>query len=190
MYRGTSAGAESFLTNALGHVTSFVDTGADERHDLLLQGVRRERQRRRPDSRTKRLPRPTGARRAGRPLPTHRRLQSCEREPALGRRPLVERESSARLRAASTSPLDQARLLASRPPVPPGATTPQYGPDVEVWARLSTLAGVNNQLRLYARLQMPGTSTYDGYMLRTNQTSGNRPDLARALRQRRVVNRL
>jgi fibronectin type 3 domain-containing protein len=46
----------------------------------------------------------------------------------------------------------------------------QFGPDVEVWARLSTLPGVNNQLRLYARLQMPGSSA--GYLLRTNQLSG------------------
>ena len=46
----------------------------------------------------------------------------------------------------------------------------QFGPDAEVWARLSTLAGVNNQVRLYARLQMPGAST--GYLLRTNELSG------------------
>ena len=37
----------------------------------------------------------------------------------------------------------------------------QFGPDVEVYARLSTLPGVNNQLRLYARLQIPGTPTTD-----------------------------
>ena len=43
----------------------------------------------------------------------------------------------------------------------------QFGPDVEVWARMTTLPGVNNQLRLYARLQ-----STTGYVLRTNQTSG------------------
>ena len=48
----------------------------------------------------------------------------------------------------------------------------QYGPDTEVWARLSVLPGDNNQLRLYARMQQPGTSTYDSYMLRTNQLPG------------------
>jgi fibronectin type III domain protein len=47
-----------------------------------------------------------------------------------------------------------------------------YGPDTEVWARISTLPGTNNQIRLYARLQQAGTSGYDGYMLRTNQLSG------------------
>ena len=45
----------------------------------------------------------------------------------------------------------------------------QFGPDVEVWTRLTTLPGVNNQLRLFARLQ-PASGA--GYLLRTNQTSG------------------
>ena len=48
----------------------------------------------------------------------------------------------------------------------------QYGPDVEVWARVSVLTGDNNHVRLLARLQGVGTSTYDGYMLRTNQLPG------------------
>jgi Fibronectin type III domain len=48
----------------------------------------------------------------------------------------------------------------------------QYGPDVEVWARLSVLPGDNNQLRLLARVQQPGTAGYDGYMLRPNQLPG------------------
>jgi Fibronectin type III domain len=46
----------------------------------------------------------------------------------------------------------------------------QVGPEAEVWARLTTLPGLNNHFRLYARLQMPGASA--GYMLRTNQLSG------------------
>ena len=48
----------------------------------------------------------------------------------------------------------------------------QYGPDTEVWTTVSTLAGVNNHIRLKARLQQVGTSGYDGYMLRTNELSG------------------
>ena len=48
----------------------------------------------------------------------------------------------------------------------------QYGPDTEVWGRLSVLPGDSNQLRLYARLSQPGTTGYDGYMLRTNQLAG------------------
>src|SRR5262249_8633507 len=47
-----------------------------------------------------------------------------------------------------------------------------YGPDVEVSAQVTTLPGNNNQFRLLARIQQPGTSGYDGYMLRTNQLSG------------------
>jgi len=50
--------------------------------------------------------------------------------------------------------------------------TALYGPDTEVWARISTLPGTGNQLRLYARLQQPGTSGFDGYMLRTLQQTG------------------
>ncbi len=48
----------------------------------------------------------------------------------------------------------------------------QYGPDVEVWSRISTLPGANNQLRLLARVQQVGTAGYDGYMLRPNQLAG------------------
>jgi hypothetical protein len=50
--------------------------------------------------------------------------------------------------------------------------SPTYGPDSEVWATVSTLPGTNNQIRLYARLQQPGSGTVDGYMLRTSQLSG------------------
>ena len=48
----------------------------------------------------------------------------------------------------------------------------QYGPDVEVWGRVSALPGAGNPFRLLARVQQPGTSTYDGYMLRPNQLAG------------------
>ena len=48
----------------------------------------------------------------------------------------------------------------------------QYGPDVEVYARVSALPGTNNQFRLLGRIQQAGTSTYDGYMLRTTQLTG------------------
>ena len=48
----------------------------------------------------------------------------------------------------------------------------QYGPDVEVWSRISTALGTNNQIRLLARLQAPGTAGYDGYMLRTTDLTG------------------
>ena len=47
-----------------------------------------------------------------------------------------------------------------------------FGPDTEVWARVTTLPGTNNQFRLYARLQQPGSPAQTGYMLRTNQLAG------------------
>ena len=49
----------------------------------------------------------------------------------------------------------------------------QYGPDTEVWTRVSTLPGSGNAVRLYARLREAGTvGGVDGYMLRTNELSG------------------
>jgi hypothetical protein len=47
-----------------------------------------------------------------------------------------------------------------------------YGPDTESWARMATLPGDGNAIRLYARLQSPGSSAVGGYMLRANQASG------------------
>ncbi|MGH3372784.1 MAG: fibronectin type III domain-containing protein, partial [Nocardioidaceae bacterium] len=47
-----------------------------------------------------------------------------------------------------------------------------YGPDVESWARISALPGAGNAVRLYARLQTPGSSAVDGYMLVYFQLSG------------------
>jgi chitodextrinase len=47
-----------------------------------------------------------------------------------------------------------------------------YGPSSEAWARIATLPGTGNAVRLYVRLQQAGGSGYDGYMLRTNQLAG------------------
>ncbi|MGH3126441.1 MAG: fibronectin type III domain-containing protein, partial [Gaiellaceae bacterium] len=51
-------------------------------------------------------------------------------------------------------------------------TNPAFGPDTEVWARVSTLPGNGNQFRLYARLQNAGLAAHSGYVLRTNQLAG------------------
>ncbi|MGH3136875.1 MAG: fibronectin type III domain-containing protein, partial [Gaiellaceae bacterium] len=48
----------------------------------------------------------------------------------------------------------------------------QFGPNAEAWAKISTLPGTGNAVRLYVRLQTPGSSAFDGYMLRTNQLAG------------------
>ena len=48
----------------------------------------------------------------------------------------------------------------------------QYGPDSEAWATITTLPGNGNSIRLYVRLQQPGSSAVDGYMLFFTQSSG------------------
>ena len=48
----------------------------------------------------------------------------------------------------------------------------QYGPGAEAWAKITTLPGNGNGVRLYVRLQQPGSSAADGYVLRWTQQSG------------------
>ena len=48
----------------------------------------------------------------------------------------------------------------------------QYGADAEAWAKVTTLPGAGNSIRLYVRLQQPGSTALTGYMLRTNQLAG------------------
>lgn len=43
----------------------------------------------------------------------------------------------------------------------------QYGPDAEVWTSITTRPGNGNAVRLYVRLQTPGSAAVDGYMLST-----------------------
>jgi len=50
--------------------------------------------------------------------------------------------------------------------------TPQYGPDSEAWATVTTLPGNGNVVRLKLRLQTPGSNAVDGYMLMYVQASG------------------
>jgi len=48
----------------------------------------------------------------------------------------------------------------------------QLGPDSEAFATIATLPGNGNSFRLYVRLQAPGSSAVDGYMLLFTQSSG------------------
>ena len=48
----------------------------------------------------------------------------------------------------------------------------QYSPDQEAWVTIAVKPGNGNAVRVYARLQAPGSSSYDGYMLRYQQNSG------------------
>ena len=108
-----------------------------QRHDLLLQGVRRERERRGPA--LERGLRHTGRpRRAGRARSRRRRLRPPQREPALGRRTLDER----RHRLGETGLyIDLNQLACSKTTTCTAwRNAAQYGPDVEVWARVATAA--------------------------------------------------
>ena len=81
VYRGTSPGSESFHAD-MRATDELRGHRAHERDDLLLQGVRRERERRGRALRTRpRRPRPTSWRRVD-PLPTVDSLQP-HREPAV-----------------------------------------------------------------------------------------------------------
>ena len=66
----------------------------------------------------------------------------------------------------------------------------QYGPDAESWARLSTLPGTGNAIRLYVRVQQPGSAAFDGYMLRTTQLAGTDQIFIDRIDNSAVVNRL
>lgn len=48
----------------------------------------------------------------------------------------------------------------------------RYGPDTEVTVTVDTKPGVGNVVRLYARLQTPGSASFDGYELRFLHNSG------------------
>ncbi len=48
----------------------------------------------------------------------------------------------------------------------------QYGADQEAWVAIAVKPGGDNAVRVYARLQAPGSSGYDGYMLRYQQNAG------------------
>ena len=76
----------------------YPDSGLDERHHLLLQGVRAQRQRREARSPTQASATPSGLVAPLEPLPTVDCLRPREREPALRRRALDERRSTARSR--------------------------------------------------------------------------------------------
>jgi RHS repeat-associated protein len=48
----------------------------------------------------------------------------------------------------------------------------RYGPDTEVVVTIATKPNAGNSVRLYARVQTPGSGSYDGYMVRYQENSG------------------
>ena len=149
--------------------TSYTDTSCGQRHDLLLQGVRGERGTARARRSNEALGDADRARRRRRRSLRRRQLQPRRTRPLsdAGRwtNGIV---GSARPGCTSPRTCSPAR---SRRLAPRGATTPSTGPTSRSGRGSRRCPGSNNQLRLYARLQQPG-STYDGYMLRTNQLAG------------------
>ena len=168
MYRGTSAGGETFY-QALGNVTSFDDTGLtngttyyyrvsaenDNGEGTLSSGV----------SAT-----PTALVAPVEPLPVVDAFDRGFENPLSD----AGRWSNGVSGSPETGLYVPSTWLACSKSTTCTSwrNATQYGPDVEVWARIGTLAGDNNHIRLKARLQGVGTSTYDGYMLRTNQLPG------------------
>ncbi len=183
--RSTAARAPDSLTpprQRAARQTTFLDTSARERHDLLLQGVRRERQRRR-RALERGLDDADRPRRPGRAAPDRRRLRPGQREPALGRRSAGRTGSSARRRRACTRPSNTVACSTTTTCTAWRNDCP-VRPRRRVWARLCDPAGNRQPLRLLRPPPAGRALGLDGYMLRTT-SSGNRPGPARAHRQRR-----
>ena len=118
-----------------------------ERHDrTTLQGVRSERGPTTGPLSNEATRRPRRARRPGGAAPDRRQLRPPNENPL----------SDAGRWTNGDQRLERDRPVHDRQPLACTKTTTctswrntaQYGPDIEVWARLSTLPGANNQLRL------------------------------------------
>ena len=104
VYRGTSsAGGEAFL-QSVGTSTSYIDTRLHERHDLLLQGVGRERRTAKEPLSNEACCDPRDLVPPAMPLPIVDNFNRAEREPALRRPDAGRTGSSARARPVCTSP--------------------------------------------------------------------------------------
>ena len=165
VYRGTAPNPTGLLTT-IPPGDELHRHECSQRDDLLLQGVRGQHAaaaRARSRTRRTRLRSPLSRRRLlGAPLDDFNRADETL-SPDIGRT-----RSSAGETGLNVSSNQLACSVATT--CTAWRNNPQFGPDAEVWARLPTLPGLDNLLRLYARLQMPGSAA--GYVLRTNQTSG------------------
>ena len=119
------------------------------------------------------------------PLPTLDNFDRAEREPALGRRRAGRTASSAAARDRSLHHLEHARLLevddlhrlAQHWPVRPRRRGRGRAS--------ATLPGTGNALRLYVRIQQPGSLGLRRIHAAHEPARGDRPGLPRADRQRR-----
>ena len=172
VYRGTSAGAETFLANA-GTSTTLRRHDCGQRDDLLLQGVRGERQRREPA-----LERGLGDadQRSCRRSSRFRRWTTstvANENPLSDAEPLDERRSPAR---RETGLFMSSNTLACSKTTTCTAwrNTTQYGPDTEVWARISDTPGGRTTPFVSMRVSSsPGSSGYRRvHASRRTSTSG------------------
>src|SRR5262245_55176204 len=168
VYRGTSAGGETFLANA-GTSTTFVDSpltnGTTYYYKVSAQNANGESP----------LSGETSATPADLVLPGEP-VTSVDSFDRANENPLSDagRWSNGLNGSGETGLFTTSNTLAcSKTSTCTGwRNASQYGPDTEVWATVSALPGTNNQIRLSARIQQPGTAGFDGYMLRTNQLTG------------------
>ena len=169
VYRGTAPGGESFLTDT-GTTRSFVDSsvanGTTYYYKVTAENGNGEGALSSAASGT-----PLAAQAPEQPLPT---IDAFNRP---NESPLSDAGRWANLAsgAATTLAVNNNQLACTLSTTCSAWRNPTtYGPDTEVWARITTLPGTTNQLRLYARLQQPSGANWDGYMLRTNQLAGTR----------------
>ena len=167
VYRGTAPGGESFLTDT-GTTRSFVDSsvanGTTYYYKVTAENGNGEGALSSAASGT-----PLAAQAPEQPLPT---IDAFNRP---NESPLSDAGRWANLAsgAATTLAVNNNQLACTLSTTCSAWRNPTtYGPDTEVWARITTLPGTTNQLRLYARLQQPSGANWDGYMLRTNQLAG------------------
>ena len=162
VYRGTSPARLTFHRDAGTYDDATSTRALDERDDLLLQGVRRERERRGPALERGVARRPPSLVPPVEPLadpstPSTARTRTRSRTAAAGRTAIT---GSAR--AGSTSPSNQ--LACSKTTTCTAwRNAAQYGPDVEVWARVGDASRHRQPASAcYARLQQPGTRPTTG----------------------------
>jgi len=168
VYRGTTAGNESFL-QSVGTTTSFQDTGLTngQTYSYKVSAVNSVGE----------GPLSTGAQATPNGLdPPTTPLVSLDDFNRPNENPLTD---SGRWTNAVNGGVENGLNVNANQLACTATTTctawrsnTQYGPDVEVWTRVNVLLGTNNHIRLYGRLQTPGSAAYDAYLLRTNELAG------------------
>ena len=186
VYRGTSAGTETFLANA-GTSTTFVDSGltngATYYYKVSAENVYGESSLSSEVSAT-----PASLVPPDMPLPT---IDYFDR---LNENPLSDagRWTNGVIGSGETGLYTPNNWLACSRSTTCTAwrNSAQYGPDSESWARIATLPGTANSVRLYVRIQQPGSTAADGYELRTIQQAATDQVLLERVDNGTLVTRL